>query len=67
MPTTRLIRIRELATTSNRSGLIPASPATIWRWVKAGTFPAPIKLSERVTAWDAQAVDAWLQQRAAAA
>lgn len=67
MQTSRLIRIRELATTSKKPGLIPASPATIWRWVKSGTFPAPIKLGERVTAWDAQAVDAWIKERAAMA
>lgn len=67
MQANRLIRLRELATTSTRPGVIPASPATIWRWVKSGTFPAPIKLSERVTAWDAQAVDAWIKERAAVA
>lgn len=67
MQSIRLIRIRELATTRNRPGLIPASPATIWRWVKAGTFPAPIKLSDRVTAWETQAVAAWIDARAASA
>jgi predicted DNA-binding transcriptional regulator AlpA len=28
--------------------------------VKAGTFPKPTKLSERVTAWNVGAVRAWL-------
>ncbi len=32
-------------------GLYACSPATAWRWVKAGKIPAPIKLSDRVTAW----------------
>jgi predicted DNA-binding transcriptional regulator AlpA len=27
------------------------SPATCWRWVKAGRLPAPVKLSPGVTAW----------------
>jgi hypothetical protein len=31
--------------------------------VKKGTFPAPIKLSERVTAWRAADVAAWMQAR----
>lgn len=66
MESGRLIRIRELASTSSKAGLIPASPATIWRWVKAGTFPAPIKLSERVTAWESSKVDAFLKERGAA-
>lgn len=32
-------------------GLYSCSPATAWRWVKAGKIPAPVKLSDRVTAW----------------
>lgn len=62
----RLIRLNELASTKKKQGLIPASPATIWRWVKAGTFPAPIKLSKRVTAWESAKVDAFLKERGAA-
>lgn len=31
--------------------LLPLSAATLWRMVAAGTFPKPIKLSSRVTAW----------------
>jgi prophage regulatory protein len=44
-------------------GIIPFSSATLWRKVKAGTFPAPVKLSERVTAWRAADVAAWMQAR----
>lgn len=33
------------------AGLLPFSRATLWRRVKDGTFPQPIKLSERTTAW----------------
>lgn len=40
--------------------VVPVSRATIWRWVKSGTFPAPIKLAERVTAWKLEDVLAWL-------
>jgi prophage regulatory protein len=39
---------------------IPFSSATLWRKVKAGHFPAPVKLSERVTAWRVEEVRAWL-------
>lgn len=31
--------------------LIPISPATIWRWVRTGRFPKPVKLGPGVTAW----------------
>lgn len=54
------IRISELATTSGKEGLLPASPATIWRKVKAGTFPKPVKLGERITAWHMGDIEAWL-------
>ena len=40
---------------------IPFSPATLWRKVKDGTFPAPVKLSERVTAWRVEDIHAWMQ------
>ncbi len=44
--------------------MIPVSPATLWRWVKAGKFPEPIRLSDRVTAWEASKVNAWIQSQA---
>jgi prophage regulatory protein len=31
--------------------VLPFSSATLWRKVKAGTFPQPVKLSAGVTAW----------------
>lgn len=33
-------------------GLYACSRATVWRHVKAGLIPAPIKFSERITAWN---------------
>ncbi|WP_290064036.1 helix-turn-helix transcriptional regulator [Aeromonas bestiarum] len=36
------------------------SASTLWRKVKQSTFPAPVKLSERVTAWSAALVSAWV-------
>ena len=41
--------------------IVPFSAATLWRKVKSKDFPAPVKLSERVTAWRVQEVRAWLQ------
>jgi predicted DNA-binding transcriptional regulator AlpA len=43
------------------SVLLPFSAPTLWRKVKAGTFPKPVKLSERVTAWQVGSVRAWMQ------
>jgi prophage regulatory protein len=47
----------------NRPPLIPVSAATLWRWVKRGLFPRPVKLSERVTAWRAEDVQQWMSQQ----
>jgi prophage regulatory protein len=46
---------------------LPFSAPTLWRKVKAGTFPKPIKLSERVTAWQVGAVRAWIAAQTQAA
>ncbi len=46
--------------------IVPFSSATLWRKVKAGTFPAPVKLSARVTAWRVEDVREWVRSRTAA-
>lgn len=62
-----LVRIKELARTpQNPNSILPLSPATIWRKVKNGTFPAPIRLSDGVTAWRWADIQAWMDQQAAA-
>jgi prophage regulatory protein len=43
------------------SAPIPFSAPTLWRKVKAGTFPKPVKLSERVTAWRVADVREWMK------
>jgi len=57
------IRISELATISRKEGLLPVSPATIWRKVKDGSFPRPVKLGERITAWRMDDIVAWRTAR----
>ena len=42
------------------AGLIPISSATLWRKVRDGSFPSPVKLGPRVTAWKAADVSAWI-------
>lgn len=39
------------------------SKTHLYRLIQQGKFPAPHKLSERVSAWDEAAVDAWLAER----
>ena len=45
---------------------LPFSAPTLWRKVAAGTFPKPIKLSERVTCWKVSEVRAWMSAQAMA-
>lgn len=45
-------------------GMLPFSPATLWRKVKNGTFPRPVKLSDRITAWRVEDVRAWMSDPA---
>ena len=44
-------------------GILPFSSATLWRMVKSGDFPAPVKLSERVTAWRVEDLRSWMDSR----
>lgn len=43
--------------------LIPFSKATLWRQVTAGTFPAPVKLTLRLSAWRVEDVRRWIEER----
>jgi predicted DNA-binding transcriptional regulator AlpA len=63
----QVIRISDLATTPRKKGLLPVSPATIWRWVRQGAFPKPFKLGKSITVWDVTAVHAFIAQRVSGA
>lgn len=47
----------------NMLPMLPFSAPTLWRMVKAGTFPKPIKLGERITAWHIEEVQAWIDEK----
>ncbi len=42
---------------------IPISKSTLWRRVKAGTFPAPVKLSPCVTVWRVEDMRRWIAEQ----
>ncbi len=42
--------------------LIPVAHSTLWAWVRAGKFPAPLKLSDRITVWRNSDVQAFIKQ-----
>jgi prophage regulatory protein len=38
---------------------VGAAPSTIYRWVQAGIFPAPVKIGPRASGWHSEAVVDW--------
>ena len=44
------------------TGLIPWSKSKIWEAVRNGEFPAPVKLSQRTTAWSVESIREFLER-----
>ncbi|MCW5230904.1 helix-turn-helix transcriptional regulator [Verminephrobacter eiseniae] len=42
---------------------LPFSHSTLWRRVSAKTFPAPVRISGRITAWRVEDIRAWIEQQ----
>lgn len=57
LPDTGFLRQRQVLV------FVPVSKSTLWRRVQAGSFPAPVKLSERVTVWRAEDVRRWIKEQ----
>lgn len=41
--------------------IIPISPSKLWADIKAGTFPAPVKLGKRCTAWKVEDIRRYIE------
>lgn len=68
MPDGAYIREAGLVASPKRPGApvpLPFSAPTLWRKVRELTFPAPVRLSERVTAWKVGEVRGWLASQEA--
>ena len=39
------------------------SRSTIYRHINAGTFPAPVKLTERLIGWHSHDISNWMSER----
>ena len=68
LPDSAFIREAQLVQSPKRPDSpapLPFSAPTLWRKVKAGTFPKPHRLSERVTAWKVGDVREWINQHTA--
>ena len=63
IPATGALILERLPQVKARTGL---SRSEIYRRVASGDFPAPVKLGERASAWNAAEVDRWILCRIAA-
>ena len=54
LPTTGMGRAKDVLP------FLPFSKTTLFEWSKDGRFPAPVKLSPTMTAWNYADVHAWL-------
>lgn len=69
LPDSAFIRESQLVQSPKRPDTpapLPFSSPTLWRKVKAGTFPAPVKISSRVTAWKVESIRAWMSAQVTA-
>ena len=39
------------------------SKTTLWRMINAGTFPAPLKIGERLNGWRVETFEHWLEAK----
>ena len=53
----RLLRVRDVL------AIVPFSRTTLWRRVRSGSFPAPVRLGERIVAWRERDVRQWVDSR----
>lgn len=42
---------------------LPFSGSTLWRKVRTGDFPSPVKLGPAITAWREREVASWLNEQ----
>jgi len=61
LPSEGFIRVNPL------SKILGIAVVTCWRWSAQGKLPKPVKLSERVTAWRAEDIRAWIDAQGKAA
>lgn len=57
MPTSKILRGKEVC------AIMGVSEQTISRWVKVGSFPAPLKLGPRRIGWEQSAVESFLASK----
>lgn len=59
LPPSGFVRLNQIIAPD---GPLPISKSSLWAWVKAERFPAPVKLGPRVTVWDSRRVRAFIAE-----
>lgn len=57
LPATGFVRQKRLLL------FVPFSKSTLWRMIKKEQFPKPISLATKVTAWRAEEIHHWIQEK----
>jgi len=57
LPDQALVRLQFLIAWS----VIPFSTSTLWRKCRSGEFPAPVRVSNQITAWRVGDIRGWLK------
>lgn len=63
----QIVRIPATKTKPETAGVYPVSKSTWWAGVRAGRYPQPVKLGERITAWRVEDIRALIEDPARAA
>ena len=59
------LRLSQIVGSKDRPALIPIAKSTWWAGIRAGRYPAGVKLSPRVTVWRAEDIRALIEGAAA--
>ena len=53
----RLLRLRDVCE------IVAVGRSTIWRWVRAGTFPEPIRVGGSAVRWRLSTIQKWMAEQ----
>lgn len=68
LPNSAFVREAQLIQSTSNPNIaapLPFSAPSLWRKVKAGTFPRPVRLSAGMTCWKVSEVRAWMADMSA--
>lgn len=68
LPDSTFVRQSDLVRNPKKPGVLPLLPfsaPTLWRKVKDGSFPKPIMLGPKITAWRVGQIKEWLAAKSA--